>query len=162
MDSTDNAAPGERPDFDSAAGAKASIEGAAAPILAMREGFRQALEKSLAEGRAAYARAKTAADEATSALETSASTASKGVLDFNVKALDALRANAEANFDFLKAVISAKSISEAAELQSNHARAQAEKLAAQARDFAALAQKIAAESAEPLKAQVAKSLKLSA
>jgi phasin len=162
MAETDNAAPGERPHFDPTAGAQATIEGAAAPILAMREAFRQALEKSLADSRAAFARVKTAADETAGALETSASTASKGVLDFNVKALEALRANAEANFDFLKAVIGAKSISEAAELQSNYARAQAEKLSAQAQDFAALAQKIAAESAEPLKAQVAKSFKLSA
>jgi phasin len=162
MADTDNAAPGEPPHFDPTAGAKATIEGAAAPILAMREAFRQALEKSLADSRAAFARAKTAADETAGALEISASTASKGVLDFNVKALEALRANAEANFDFLKAVIGAKSISEAAALQTDHARVQAEKLAAQARDFAALAQKIAAESAEPLKAQVAKSLKLSA
>jgi phasin len=141
---------------------KAGFEGAAAPILAMREAFRQALEKSLGESRAAFERAKTRADETAGAVESSASTASKGVLDFNVKALEALRANAEANFDFLKAVINAKSVSEAAALQTDHARAQAEALAAQARDFAALAQKIAADSAEPLKAQVAKSFKLSA
>ncbi|HYC25530.1 MAG TPA: phasin family protein [Roseiarcus sp.] len=141
---------------------KAGFEAAAAPILAMREAFRQALEKSLAESRAAFERAKTAAGETAGAIESSASTASKGTLDFNIKALEALRANAEANFDFLKAVINAKSIGEAASLQTDHARAQAEALAAQARDFAALAQKVAAESAEPLKARLAKSFKLSA
>src|SRR5579863_707450 len=141
---------------------KSAIEAAAGPALAFQENLRKALEKGVTETQAAYTRAKAAVDETASALETSVTTASKGVFAFNSKALEALRANADANFDFLKAVINAKSAGEAASLQSDHARKQAEALAAQAKDFAELARKIAAESAEPLKSQVSKTFKLSA
>jgi hypothetical protein len=71
-----------------------------------------------------------------------------------------LHANAEANFDFIKSVIGVKSASEFVALQSEHAKKQAEAISAQAKDFAALARKVASESAEQIKSQVAKTLKL--
>lgn len=137
-----------------------TVEAVSAPVAEVQENVRKAIEKSVADTRAAYAKAKTAADEATGALESSYSTAAKGIVEFNTKALEALRANAEANFDFIKSVISVKSVSEFVALQSEHAKKQAEAISAQAKDFAALAQKVATESAEPIKSQVAKTLKL--
>jgi phasin len=137
-----------------------TIEAVSTPVGEVQENVRKAVEKSFADTRASYARAKTAAEEATGALESHYSTAAKGIIEFNTKALEALRANAEANFDFIKSVISAKSVSEFVALQSEHARKQAEAISAQAKDFAALAQKVAAESAEPIKSQIAKALKL--
>jgi phasin len=131
-----------------------------APVAAIQENVRKAVEKSVADTRAAYAKAKSAAEEATGALESSYSTAAKGVVEFNTKTLEALRATAEANFDFVKAVINAKSVSEFVTLQSEHARKQVETISAQAKEIAALAQKIAAESVEPIKSQVAKTFKL--
>jgi phasin len=141
---------------------KSVIEAATAPVSAFQETLRKAFEKGVMESQAAYTRAKVAADETANALESSIVSASKGVFDLNSKALEALRANADANFDFLKAVINAKTPSEAASLQNDHARKQAEALAAQAKDFAELARKIAAESAEPIKSYVSKTFKLSA
>jgi phasin len=142
--------------------AKAAVTAAAAPIAAMQETLRKAVEKTVVDSRAAYARAKTTADEATGAVQNSVTTAAKGVIELNSKAIDALRANAEASFDFLKASINAKSLEEVFALQSELAHKQAAALGAQAKELSALAQKIAADSAEPIKAHVAKAFQLSA
>src|SRR5271156_6164868 len=74
----------------------------AVPVEEIRQSFRSALEKSVVESRAAFAKAKTAADEAASAFEGSFGAAKDGAHAINAKALEALRANADANFDFLK------------------------------------------------------------
>jgi phasin len=139
---------------------EAVVEAVPASVGQMQENVRRAVEKGVADTRAAYAKAKTAAEEATEALESSYSTATKGAVAFNTKALDALRANAEANFDFVKAVINAKSVSEFVTLQSEHASKQVEAINVQAKEIAALAQKIAAESVAPIKSQVAKTFSL--
>jgi phasin len=130
------------------------------PATEVQENVRKALEKGVADTRAAYSKAKAAAQETTGALEASCATAAKGVVEFNAKTLEALRLNAEANFDFLKSVISVKSVSEFVALQSEHTRKQAEAIAAQAKEIAALSQKIAADSAEPIKSQFSKTFKL--
>ena len=151
-------------DFAAAPEAKVEtvIDAVPASVEQMQENVRKAVEKGVADTRAAYAKARTAAEEATGALESSYTTATQGVVAFNTKALDALRANAEANFDFVKAVINAKSVSEFVTLQSEHASKQVEAIKVQAKEITALAQKIAAESAEPIKSQVAKTFSLSA
>jgi hypothetical protein len=74
------------------------------PAAEIQENVRKALEKGVADTRAAYSKAKAAAEETGGALEASCATAAKGVVEFNAKALEALRLNAEANFDFLKSV----------------------------------------------------------
>jgi len=137
-----------------------AAEAIAAPATEMQANVRKAVEKGVADTRAAYAKAKAAAEEATSAFEASYSTAAKGLVEFNGKALEALRVNAEANFAFLKSVIGAKSVSEFVALQGEHARKQVETIGAQAKEITALAQKVATESAEPIKSQVARTLKL--
>jgi phasin len=137
-----------------------AIEAVSAPTSEIQENVRKAVEKGVADTRAAYAKAKIAAEEATGAIEASYSTVAKGIIEFNTKTLEALRVNAEANFDFIKSVIGAKSVSEFVALQSEHARKQTETISAQAKEIAALAQKVASESAEPIKSQVAKTLKL--
>jgi phasin len=135
-------------------------ESFSAPVGDIQENVRKALEKGVVETRAAYSKAKAAAEETSGALEASCATAAKGVVEFNAKALEALRLNAEANFDFLKSIIGVKSISEFVTLQSDHTRKQAEAIAAQAKEIAALSQKIAAASAEPIKSQFSKTFKL--
>ncbi|WP_158817807.1 phasin [Methylocapsa sp. S129] len=137
-----------------------TVEAFSAPIAEIQDNVRKALEKGVADTRAAYAKAKAAAEETSVALESSRATAAKGVVEFNTKALEALRTNAEANFDFLKALISVKSVSEFVALQGEHARKQAETITAQAKEIAALSQKVADESAAPIKSQIAKTFKL--
>ncbi len=144
-----------------------ALEGASAPALRspsalLQESLRQAVEKGLAETRAAYARIKEAADEASYALEASVANAAKGVIAFNTQALEALRVNFDAGVDFAKAAINSKSVSELVAVQSDHASKQVEILAAQAKAFGDLAQKIGAETVDPIKNQIARAFRLSA
>jgi phasin len=133
---------------------------AAAPVEEIQQSFRTALEKGVTESRAAFARAKTAADEAASAYEVSFAAAKDGALAINARALEALRANADANFDFLKAVLAAKSLSDVVTLQTEFARKQVETITGQTKDLGALTQKAVADAVEPFKEQVVKSLKI--
>ena len=71
--------------------------------------MRASVEKGLAQTRDAYAKAKVVADESAAALETSYAAARAGVAAINAKAFDTLRANVEANFDFLKSSFAAAS-----------------------------------------------------
>jgi phasin len=133
---------------------------AAAPAAEIQQSFRSALEKGVVESRAAFAKAKTAADETASAFEVSFAAAKDGALAINAKAFEALRANADANFDFLKAVCAAKSLSDLITLQTEFARKQVETMTSQTKDFGALTQKAMADAVEPIKEQVARSFKI--
>lgn len=134
-----------------------------APVKSMTEAqakVREFIEKGISQTRANLTKAKSAADEASSALEASFATAKSGVVEINVKALEALRASADANFDFAKSVLGVKSVSDYVTLHSEFARKQIETLTGQTKEFATLAQKVATESVEPIKAQVAKTFKV--
>ena len=78
----------------------------------------------------------------------------------NAEAFEALRVNAEANFDFLKAMFAAKSPSDVIRLQTEFARKQVETMTSQAKNLGALTQKAMADAAESIKEQVAKSLRI--
>ena len=136
------------------------LELAAAPAAEIQQSFRRALEKGVIELRAAFAKAKTAADETASAIEVSFAAAKDGALSINAKALEAMRANADANFDFWKATLSVKSLPDLIALQTEFARKQVETMTSQTKDFGALAQKAMADAVEPIKEQVAKSFKI--
>jgi phasin len=133
---------------------------AAAPAAKVQQSFRSALEKGVVESRAAFAKAKTAADETASAFEVSFAAAKDGAFAINTKAFEAMRVNADANFDFLKAVFAVKSLPDLITLQSDFVRKQVETMTGQSKDFGALAQKAMAGAVEPIKDQVARSFKL--
>ena len=118
----------------------------------IQENIRRAAEDGLAQTRAAYEKLKIVAEEATGSIETSYSTATRGFGEINLKALEAMKSQADASFEHMKALIASKSISEAMTLQSEHLRKQFETLSGQAKDLAALTQKIATDAVEPLKA----------
>ena len=133
---------------------------ATAPAAEIQQSFRSALEKGVVESRAAFAKAKAAADETANAFEVSLAAAKDGALAINTKAFEALRLNADANFDFLKAVFAVKSLPDLITLQTEFARKQVETMSGQSKDFGALAQKAMADAVEPIKEQVAKSFKI--
>ena len=139
-------------DAETSSPAATDAFGAASPAAEIQQSFRSALEKSVAESRAAFAKAKTAADEAASAIEVSFAAAKDGALAINAKGFEALRANADANFDFLKAVFAAKSLSDVVALQAEFARKQVETFTSQSKDLGALTQKAMADAVEPFKA----------
>ncbi len=126
----------------------------------MQEKMREMMEKGISETHANFTKAKTAADEANGALEASFTSAKTGVAEINGKAFDALRASVESNFDFVKSVLGVKSVADYVTLHSEFARKQIETLTGQTKELAALAQKVATESAEPIKTQVAKTFKM--
>ena len=139
----------------------APVQAAAAPVEFKDYGdkARALIERGLAESRAKFAQAKTAAEEASAALEASYGAARDGVVAFNVKAIEALKAGADANFDLLTSLASAKSISELVSLQGEFARKQFEETSAHAKALAELAGKVANDTVAPFKAHVARTFK---
>jgi phasin len=132
----------------------------AAPAAEIQQSVRSALEKGVVESRAAFAKAKSAADETANAFEVSLAAAKDGALAINAKAFETLRANADANFDFLKAMFAAKSLPDLITLQTDFVRKQVETMTSQTKDFGALTQKAMADAVEPIKEQVARSFKV--
>jgi phasin len=134
----------------------------AEPAAEIQQSVRSALEKGVVESRAAFVKAKVAADETASAFEVSLTAAKDGVSAINAKIFEALRTNADANFDFMKAVFAVKSLPDLVTLQTEFARKQVEAISGQTKDLGVLAQKAMADAVEPIKQQVSKSLKFAA
>ncbi|MDR4308417.1 phasin [Chelatococcus sambhunathii] len=131
-----------------AAADKAAAE-APAPV-------REIAEKTVKQAKDGYARWKAASEEATDAFEDAYATASKGYKEFGRKSVEATRSNVNAHFDFLQALIGAKSVSQAIELQTSYAQQQFEVVSGQAKELSALAQKAVAEGTKPLQDFAAK------
>jgi phasin len=117
-------------------------------------GFRELAEKSVTQTKEAYDKMKAAAEDATSALEGTFSTAAKGAADYNRKVLEVARENANATFDYARELLGAKSISDVTELSTTHARKQFETLSRQTKDLMSLAQKLAADTTAPIKTRL--------
>jgi phasin len=134
------------------------LDAVAEPVRELQENVRKVAEKGVEETRAAYARVEAAAEDATGSLEASYSLATKGIVEFNTKALEAARANTEAAFELARALFGVKSLSEAITLQSEHARKQYEAMTFQMKELAALAQKLMVDTSEPIKSSLTKTL----
>ena len=154
VEAVETAAPGIK------AEATKAMEAPTAAAKDLRENVRSIFEKGIAESRVKYAQAKTAAEEASAAVEASYGAARHGVIEFNIKTIEAFKASADANFDLVKALASAKSMSDVVTLQSEFARKRFEEAAAQAKALAELARKVADETVAPIKAHVAKTFKV--
>jgi phasin len=157
---------------DTAATPKAKTSKPTAPVIPMFEmpkfdmpkmevppAFREFAEKGLAQAKDNYEKLKTAAEEATDMLEDTYATATKGASEYNLKVIEAARANTNAAFDFAKELLDVKSLADMVELSTAHARKQFEALTAQSKELAALAQKVATDAAEPVKTGVSKAFK---
>jgi hypothetical protein len=88
------------------------------------------------------------------AMEQSFSATIENMRDFNLKLLDAARANADAVFDFARQVATVKEPSDLAGLWTTHAQKQFEMLSEQSKELAAFGQKIAGASVGPLASTV--------
>lgn len=120
---------------------------------------REMAEKSVQNARETYEKFKANAEETTDLLEDTYSTASRGLAEYNTAALESLRTNVNAAFDYMGALFGAKSVSEAVELSTGHMRKQFDVLSSQAKELSTLAQKVATDTAEPIKASVEKTIK---
>ena len=126
------------------------------PKMEIPAAFREVAEKSVSQAKDNYEKLKAAAEEATDVLEETYATATKGSTEYGLKLIDVARLNTNAAFDFFSQVITVKSISEALELSTAHARKQFETMTEQGKELTSIAQKVATDSAEPLKAGVTK------
>jgi len=132
------------------------LDAAFEQISAAREALRQSSESSFETSRVAYDRMKKAAEEATGVVGAAYEVAQKGFAEINAKAMAALKANADASFEFACALSSAKSLSDVLALQGEHARKGFEALTAQTKEIASLAQKVAADAAGPISTKLTK------
>ena len=126
------------------------------PKMEVPAAFREIAEKSVSHAKENYEKLKAVAEEATDVLEETYATATKGSTEYGLKVIDAARLNANAAFDFFSEIIAVKSLSEALELSTAHARRQFETLTEQGKELTSIAQKVATDAAEPLKAGVTK------
>jgi phasin len=126
------------------------------PRIEVPAAYRDLVEKGISQAKQNYERLKTVTEEASELVETTYATATRGASEYGVKLLEALRANANAHFDFAQNLLAVKSPSEMVELSTTHARKQFETLSAQSKELASLAQKVSTETAEPIKAGFSK------
>ncbi len=142
-----------------AAPAAPKIEDVMAMSIEVPTAVREFAEKGLEQAKDNYAKMKAAAEEATDAVEDTFSTASKGVADFNLRAIDMAKDNANAGFDFFKSLVGVKTVSEAIELQTNFARGQYENSVSQAKELTEFAGDVAKKSVKPVADNVQKAFK---
>jgi len=121
------------------------------PKMEVPAAFREFAEKSVNQAKDNWEKMKAVTEEGTDLIEDSYATASKGYADYGMKLIEASRANANATFDLATELFTVKSVSEAVELSTAHARKQFEALTAQMKELTALAQKVASETTEPIK-----------
>lgn len=121
--------------------------------------FRAIAEKGVEQSKEAYDKIKTNAEEAQKAMESSFETAKAVSGDLSLKTISALRANTEAGFSHLEALVAAKSISEVIELQTSFLRKRVEMTVEQAKEMQAVSTRAAEEISKPVKAVFEKALK---
>ena len=114
--------------------------------------FRDFAEKGLAQSKDAYAKMKTAAEDAQKTVEETFKTAQSAGAEVSLKAISALRANTEAGLSHMEALVGVKSVSDFVELQTSFFRKQAELFTAQAKELQDASTKAAEKAAAPVKA----------
>jgi phasin len=120
------------------------------------EQMRAFAEKGVSQARENYAKFKDAAETHNGTVEAVFTSASKGASEYTAKLVEFMKANSSAQLDFAQQLFGAKSPSEALELWTGHTRKQFETLQSQAKELVELSQRIAAETAEPIKASASK------
>ena len=126
------------------------------PKMEVPAAFREIAEKSVSQAKENYEKLKVVAEETTDVMEETYATATKGSTEYGLKVIEAARLNTNAAFDFFSHLINVKSLSEAVELSTAHARKQFETVTEQSKELTSIVQKVATDTAEPLKAGVTK------
>ena len=128
------------------------------PNMEMPEAFREMAEKGVEHTRDACAKAKVASEEAADLLENTYEAAAKRASDYNRKLIEIARANARAAFDYVHALLGAKSPSEFIELSTAQMQRQFESVSAQNKELSALVQEIATQAAGTIKTGISKAI----
>ncbi|ULK95642.1 phasin [Bradyrhizobium sp. I71] len=120
------------------------------------EQMRAFAEKGVSQARENYAKFKDAAETHNGTVEAVFTCASKGASEYTAKLVEFMKANTSAQLDFAQQLFGLKSPAEALELWTGHTRKQFETLQSQAKELVELSQRVAAETAEPIKASASK------
>ncbi len=138
--------------------AKEAMDAALAyPKFEVPEMVRSFAEQGLAQTREAYARVKSAAEEATDMLEGSMETNRKAVHDAQFKALEMAKANTDATFDLMRQMLTVTSASDAFQLQTAFARERFEAFVGYSKDMQDMMSKAGTEAGKPVKEMLDKS-----
>lgn len=116
-------------------------------------------EKGVEQSKEAYAKLKAGAEETQKALESTFETAKSAGSELSLKTISALRANAEANFSHLEALVGVKSLSELVELQTAFLRKRVEMTVEQTKELQSLTTKAATDVSKPVKDAFEKAFK---
>lgn len=128
------------------------------PKFEVPEMVRSFAEQGLTQTRDAYARAKTAAEEATDLLEDSLETSRKSMQEAQFKTIDMAKANTDAMFELARKLLTATSLSDAVQLQTAFARERFDAFVSYSKDVQEVVSKAGAEAGKPAKAMFEKSL----
>jgi phasin len=121
--------------------------------------FRELAEKSVSQAREAYAKMKSASEDATGLVEETFENAREGAFAIGVKALDAAKTNSDASFALARDMFGAKTMSEVIELQSAFARKQFDAVTAQFKELQELGEKYVTSATKPVTEKVEKTFK---
>lgn len=113
------------------------------------DSFREFAEKGAAQSREAYAKVKTATEEAGKTIETTLQSAQAGSVEMGLKAIEAVRANADLSLSHMESLFGVKSVAEFLELQSGFVRKQVELSVEQAKELQDSSRKLAEAVAQP-------------
>ena len=109
----------------------------------LTDSFRDFAEKGAAQSREAYARMKAAAEDASKTAETTMQSAQAGSVEIGLKAIEALRTNADLSLTHMESLLGVKSVAEFLELQTTYIRKQAELTVEQAKSIQDATRKMA-------------------
>ena len=135
------------------------MEAAAFDTSKVVDQFRTFAEKGVEQSKEAYSKFKANAEDAQKTLESTFETAKSASNTLSMKAIAAMRANAEAGFNHMEALIGAKSFSDFLELQTAFLRKNVEMAVEQAKDMQAVATKAAEDLSQPAKGAYDKAMK---
>ncbi|PHP66258.1 phasin [Zhengella mangrovi] len=121
--------------------------------------MRSFAEKGVEQTQEAYAKMKANAEEAQKMVEDSVETVRGAVKDVSMKTIAAMRANAEAGFAHMEALMGVKSLSDFVELQSAYVRKQTEMATEQAKDMQSVTTKAVEDVSKPAKTAFEKAVK---
>ncbi len=136
----------------------AAFEAFSMPKMEVPAAMREATEKGIEQAREAYTKLKEASEEATDILEDTFETSRQGMIDFNLKAVDAAKTNTDATFQFARDLMGLKSFAEVIELQSSFAKGRFDALSSQTKEMQEAASKIVGDTSKPMKEAVEKAV----
>ena len=124
----------------------------------LAESFRDFAEKGAQQSKEAYAKLKSAGEDAGKTLEATVQTAQAGSVEIGLKAIDALRVNAESSLSHMEALLGVKSVAEFFELQTSFLRKQVELTVEQAKSLQETTKQVAEKVAKPSKEAAEKAM----